>query len=95
MQEIYYDNSKLLEFIKTYKVHNSELLTIKMLTESENIQIRRYKQQIYFGEITNNKRCGKGIMIYNNGRVYEGEWLNDFKFGKGYELYPTGNRYEG
>ncbi len=43
----------------------------------------------------NNSRNGKGVMVYNNGRVYEGEWMSDKRHGSGYERYSNGNKYEG
>ena len=38
----------------------------------------------------NNKREGKGIMIYQNGDIYEGHWKNNEKEGKGIMKYKNG-----
>ncbi|EAR99380.2 MORN motif protein (macronuclear) [Tetrahymena thermophila SB210] len=89
------DHDSLLEFFKAYTVHNPDIITIDEILKSEHVKLKRYKQSVYFGDMINNQRCGKGIMIYFNGRAYEGEWQNDYKFGRGFELYPNGNRYEG
>ena len=37
----------------------------------------------YEGEFKNDKREGKGIMLYNDGDKYEGEFKDDKKDGKG------------
>lgn len=34
----------------------------------------KYKDALYFGIVINNKRHGKGVMRYRNGRQYEGFW---------------------
>jgi hypothetical protein len=39
---------------------------------SEKLKLKRYKTSVYYGEMKENKRHGKGIMLYDNGRVYEG-----------------------
>ena len=48
----------------------------------------------YVGELTNDKREGKGIIFYNNGDRYEGEYKNDKKEGKGIYYFKSGSRYE-
>ena len=35
----------------------------------------------YEGELKNDKREGKGIMYYNNGKIEDGDWKED-KFQK-------------
>ena len=44
------------------------------LLESELFGIKKYRDAIYRGEIENRKRQGKGVIIYDNGRLYEGDW---------------------
>jgi hypothetical protein len=41
---------------------------------------RKYE---YKGEFNKNKKCGIGIVTYNDGTVYDGEWKHDIKHGKG------------
>ena len=50
---------------------------------------------MYYGEIVDRKRNGKGIMKYKSGRVYEGEWVEDVRQGMGFEKYTNNNVYEG
>lgn len=65
------------------------------LRSSQIFKKKRYIDAIYFGEIVETKRNGKGVMKYKTGRVFEGDWLNDLRHGKGYERYQNGNVYIG
>jgi len=49
--------------------------------------IKQYKDAIFKGELQNRLREGKGVIIYNNGRVYEGDWSDDKRHGRGYERF--------
>ena len=63
---------------------------------SAKFLIKQYKDSIYRGEIDKNrKRSGKGVIVYEAGRIYEGTWLADKRDGKGYELFTNGNTYHG
>ena len=62
---------------------------------STKFKKKRYMDAVYFGEIVNSKRQGKGVMRYLNTRVYEGEWEKDLRQGRGYERYENGNVYIG
>ena len=42
-----------------------------------------------------NRREGKGVMLYRSGRVYEGDWKGELRHGRGYEKYANGNVYIG
>ena len=54
-----------------------------------------YSNGYYTGEVSYDKRCGKGKMVYNNGGYYDGEWYNDnFVSGKTKIVYKNG-QYEG
>ena len=65
-----------------------------LIENSDNFGIKRFKDAIFRGEIDeNNKRNGKGVIVYKNGRVYEGDWLDDKRQGRGYELFSNGNVY--
>jgi len=60
----------------------------KHKTGEEKIHKRKYKDAIYFGHFnSDNKRHGKGVMIYCNERRYEGEWDNDLRVGRGFEIH--------
>lgn len=62
----------------------------------------RTQNKIYFGQIHNKLKHGKGtcraklgLTIYRDGRVYEGAYLQNQKEGKGCEIYSNGNMYVG
>ena len=57
------------------------------IKNSQNLKKKRYVDAVYFGEITEKKRHGKGVMKYKSRRLYEGEWLNDLRHGRGFEKY--------
>ncbi len=61
------------------------------------LEIRKIKfdNGMYEGQVRNNKKHGKGKMIYNDGDVYEGEWKNDQQEGKGKMNYFEGDIYKG
>jgi len=88
------DPKALVEQIEKYQPRNKEL-SIPLLKSQGKLKVKRYKQCIYFGEIINAKRHGKGVMLYTDGRTYEGEWENDLKHGVGVEVLANSNRYEG
>jgi hypothetical protein len=52
-------------------MESSEFLFEELL-QSEHFAIKHYKDSIYRGEVVERKREGKGVILYNNGRVYEG-----------------------
>lgn len=49
--------------------------------------MKKYKNGVYFGQLSEEIKEGVGIIFYFNGKLYEGEFKNDMKEGKGYELY--------
>ena len=65
------------------------------IKEVDGYKETRYRDAIYLGIVINNKRHGKGVMKYRNGRQYEGFWDRDLRDGKGFERYPNGNTYFG
>ena len=68
---------------------------MEYLRTSQICKKRRYVDAIFFGEILETKRNGKGLMKYKSGRVYEGDWVNDLRHGRGFEKYQNGNLYQG
>ena len=50
-----------------------------MYTDGE----RAFDNGIYYGEMVFLKKCGKGKLVANNGRIYNGEWNMDVLNGKG------------
>ena len=55
------------------------------------------KEGKYIGTFKNDKKHGKGKMIYNlSGDIYEGEYKNDLFDGNGHYIYKTsGQEYKG
>jgi hypothetical protein len=77
-----------------YTMLSNEFDYPDLIENSDNFGIKRFKDAIFRGEIDeNNKRNGKGVIVYKNGRVYEGDWLDDKRQGRGYELFSNGNVY--
>lgn len=80
-----------------YQMLSNEFDYHELVENSENFGIKRFKDAIYRGEIDpqTNKRVGKGVIVYKNGRIYEGEWEDDKRQGRGYERFANGNVYQG
>jgi hypothetical protein len=74
---------------------SNEFDYIELLENSEFFGVKKFKDAIYRGEIdmSTTKRHGKGVIVYNNGRIYEGEWVDDKREGRGYEKFANGNVY--
>lgn len=84
------------ETIELYEMISSEFDYEKLRLESPHFAIKQYKDSIYRGEINKKrKRHGKGVVVYDAGRIYEGEWLEDKRGGRGFELFSNGNKYQG
>ena len=66
-----------------------------LIENSQLFGIKRFKDAIFRGEIdpVSNIRHGKGVNIYENGRIFEGDWFNDKRHGRGFEKFPNGNVY--
>lgn len=60
-----------------------------------NPTFKYYKQGFYFGELLNDLRHGKGVLLYMRRSLYAGEWQNDKKHGLGNEIFSNGNKFEG
>lgn len=83
--------NSLLELKKTI----SDLLSAKN-TSSTKISQKKYKDGgMYIGELKNDKKEGKGKMIFKGGDIYEGEWLNDKQHGRGKMIWANGATYIG
>ena len=73
-------------FIEEYVPESSEI-DFEDLKKSKSFKKKRYVDALYFGELSETKRNGKGVMKYKSGRVYEGDWIKDLRHGRGYERY--------
>jgi len=49
----------------------------------------------YEGEFVQNKKHGRGVLRWPNGRKYEGHFVNDEFHGEGVMTWPDGNKYIG
>ena len=52
-------------------------------------------EKVYYGEWKDDKKHGKGCMIWPDGSIYQGHWVNDMRNGKGRYITIKGNMYEG
>jgi hypothetical protein len=62
--------------IEEYKMISAEF-SFEEIRDLDSFAIKQYKDSIYRGEIDwlgTKKRHGKGVIVYNSGRVYEGTW---------------------
>jgi hypothetical protein len=85
--------NKMQEFLKS---RGREVeIKYEELKSSPNFAIKIFQKAIYYGELKNDHRHGRGCMAYQNGRVYEGFWFDDKRHGNGFERYTNGNTYEG
>lgn len=80
--------------IELYEMISEEFDYNELRKESGIFSIKQYKDSIYRGEINiKRKREGKGVIVYDTGRIYEGTWESDKRGGRGYELFSNGNTY--
>jgi hypothetical protein len=54
-----------------------------------------FKDCRYQGEFKGGRLHGRGILVYNNGRVYEGEFENNTPHGSATETYANKDKYVG
>ena len=97
--EVQYDlnSDEEQEYVSSYKPIRDKVLCWKEIQVTGTFALKRYKDSMYRGQLDphNHKRQGKGVIIYNSGRIYEGSWMNDKRQGAGYEYFTNGNTYEG
>lgn len=55
----------------------------------------RYDKALYTGECIENKKDGRGRIVFDDGVKYEGDWKNDKKNGHGTQHYANGMIYNG
>ena len=91
-------SSKLEFALNNINRLTKELQEIKLLNSSLSNQLKEIENENgdkYIGSMYNNKKEGRGKMMYKNGEKYIGEWSNDLKDGKGIYYYNNGNKYDG
>lgn len=57
------DSERLIEVMQNNYVVISGIIDIVKLSRSSFIRLKRYKNNLYYGEIFNNHRHGHGILI--------------------------------
>ena len=69
--------------IELYEMISQEFDYNEIRFRSPHFKIKQYKDSIYRGEVDakTNKRHGKGVTVYDTGRIYEGQWENDKRNG--------------
>jgi len=84
----------MLTALQNYESKNE---TIRPLFQKKpkHWRMQKYPNGIYYGEMINGRRHGKGILLRSNKGSYEGEWENDLKHGEGLEFASNGSIYEG
>ncbi len=73
-------------YIDEYMPESNEI-DLELVKTSQSFKKRRYVDALFFGELIESRRHGKGVMKYKSGRVFEGEWIKDLRHGRGYERY--------
>ena len=81
-------------YVEEY-IPESDEVDIEEIKRSPIFRKRRYVDALFFGDIVEGRRNGKGVMKYKCGRIYEGDWMNDVRHGRGFEKYENGNVYLG
>lgn len=89
--------SKEFDIDEEHDIEDYEMLStefdFEVIRQSPAFGVKQYADSIYWGELQDRKREGKGVIVYFTGRVYEGDWFHDKREGKGFELYLSGNTY--
>ena len=55
----------------------------------------KYTTALCTGECKNNKKEGRGRIVFDDGVKYEGDWKDDKKNGHGTQYYKNGMVYSG
>ncbi|CAD8099436.1 unnamed protein product [Paramecium primaurelia] len=65
------------------------------LSQLKNFKTVLSNNKIYFGQVFNSKKHGKGVLWSKSGHIYEGEFNNNRKHGFGMELFQQKSSYCG
>ena len=88
------DPKELIDCVKKYQPISQEM-QMAILNKPKKWKVKKYKNAIFYGELMNGQRQGKGVILYDNISAYEGEWDCNLKHGKGVEVTAGGAMYEG
>lgn len=81
-----------LDYQPTYP----DLLDWHSLKHKDDFAVKIFKNSAYVGQLDQNmKRCGRGVIRYESGRIYEGSWQDDVRHGQGFEHFANGSQYLG
>ena len=70
-------------------------MTSSRSTASGKRKASAFKKQTPSREWQGDKKHGKGVCIYADGRKYDGEWQSGLRHGEGVLTYPNGSKYDG
>jgi hypothetical protein len=57
---------------------------------SQTLTLKKYKNCVYFGHLSNGRKSGDGIIYYFSGKIFEGKFVNDQKV-YGFEMEDDEN----
>lgn len=82
------DQTKIPDFIKSYKATNSDIMIDNLIKSTKFGVIYEEGLCLYFGQVQNKCKSGYGVMVCNNYR-FEGLFRNDEKV-IGYQIMMNG-----
>lgn len=57
------EGEKLEEYFQNYKVMAKEVISKEKLLASPHLRVKQYKKSIYFGDVQNGNKTGKGMFL--------------------------------
>ena len=45
--------------------------------DKKTLKLVKEEHRVYFGQVSNHKKNGMGVSIYEDGRMYEGQYLDN------------------
>ncbi|OMJ71859.1 hypothetical protein SteCoe_29831 [Stentor coeruleus] len=98
-QKYWPDGTKYIDESGYYKQIHVRMISNSYKMETKNNSSlnkdTKSKKNFYQGEWRNNKKHGKGVYKWADGRVYSGNWKKDLYDGYGKMIWPDGSKYKG
>ncbi len=95
----YYDTRHSALYYAIRNKHEAAEMILRnnhaVLCIADGYTSQNYDSAQYEGDIVNEERSGKGMILYSNGNSYNGEWKNDKRNGYGTFYWAEGKKYEG
>ncbi|KRX02753.1 hypothetical protein PPERSA_02243 [Pseudocohnilembus persalinus] len=88
-------NQKVLEAIEVFGSSKYEKYKSFLNEIPEQGPFKYGDGSVYLGHMLNNKRYGRGKLLFQNGSLFEGYWKNDVPFGYCRYIKVDGSIYEG